>query len=279
MSDANAGTNENISDDLISAVAEANHEVYASRGQLDKAEADPAATGKTGGGTPNKEKAKESTEPEGDNAERLDTQDFSREPVPSTTGTEEATQQAAVEEPSKTEPIINEDWKQNLPAPVEEFKLEIPKPDEEGRIDPDEYSDYMDARADYRAAVREYNNKVVEVTTNTVEQILPEVKTTPAFRTAIESVFTQTGDGEAAVKLAQEFRSSLDKLAGEKKAEGIQSSKVSIEVQKNATVEAKGASQKKNDTTKSDNISRRIARNDSSVFDEIMDDWLDAGKV
>lgn len=288
--DPNAGNNEAVNDGIFAAVAEQNHETYASRGQLDKAKTDPAATGETGGGTPTKQKTQKPTDSddddgsyEGDNAEGLDEQDFSREPVPSTneapeeqtTETTDATSQTNTETQTEAD-----DWKASLPADPGEFTLEPPKPDELGQIDPKEYGDYIRAQIRYENKVEEYNAKLITATFDTVEKILPEIKDDPALQAAIRNTYYGTLNADETVNVAKSLRQSLDKVASTNKSAGIQSAKTSISIQKNAAVETKGATQKKSpDSSKSDNLTKRLQKNDTSAFEELMGGWLEDGKV
>lgn len=278
--------NESVNDGVFEEIAKTNHELYASRGQLDKAANDPAVTGKTGGGTPTKQKTETKTEDEaeeeGDNAAGLDTQDFSRQPVSSDEETEETNE--ATTEPSQTETktetdVLTDEWKTSLPPDPGEFNVEPPKPDEFGQIDPLEYTDFLEQKILHRQKVEAYNEKVITATFNTIEKILPEVKENPAFQAAIRNTYNGTLSGEETINLARQLRASIDEVAGKNKAAGIQSAKTSITVQKNAAVETKGATQKKANTSKADNLTKRLRSNDTSAFEELMDGWMADGKI
>lgn len=288
--DPNAGNNESVNDGIFAAVAEQNHETYQRNGTPEKSTTDPAATGQTGGGTPTKQKTQKSVADdddgsyEGDNAEGLDTQDYSRQPVPSTTEAEEdtnteSTTDATSQTNTETETVAD-DWKASLPADPGEFTLEPPKPDELGQIDPKEYGDYIRAQIRYENKVEEYNAKLITATFDTVEKILPEIKEDPALQAAIRNTYYGTLNADETVNVAKSLRASLDKVASTNKSAGIQSAKTSITIQKQAAVESKGATQKKSpDSTKSDNLSKRLAKNDTSAFEELMGGWLEEGKV
>lgn len=288
--DPNAGNNESVNDGIFSEIASANHELYASRGQLDKAANDPAATGKVGGGTPTKTKTPKQTdadeddgEAEGDNAAGLDTQDFSRQPVPSieTEDTDEATGEPSQTktETQEADATVADTWKTNLPPDPGEFTVKPPTPDEFGQIDPVDYTDYLEAKILHRQKSEAYNDKVITATFDTVEKVLPEIKDNPAFQSAIRNTFYNTLSGDETVALAKELRATIDKVAGVSKAAGVQSAKTSITIQKNAAVETKGATHKKADTSKADNLTKRLKSNDTSAFEELMGNWLEDGKV
>ena len=288
--DPNEGNNESVNDGIFAAVAEANHETYVKNGTPEKSATDPAATGQTGGGTPTKQKTKQNVADdddgsyEGDNAEGLDTQDFSRQPVPSTTEaqaeeTTESTTDATSQTNTETETVAD-DWKNSLPPDPGEFTLEPPKPDDYGQIDPKEYGDYIRAQIRHENRVEEYNAKLITATFDTVEKILPEIKDNAAYQAAIRNTYYGTLSADDTVNLAKELRASIDKVAGENKAAGVQSAKTSITIQKNAAVESKGATQKKSpDTSRSDNLTKRLQKNDTSAFEELMGGWLEEGKV
>jgi hypothetical protein len=280
--DANVGNNESANDGIFDAIAEANHEVYASRGQLDKAAADPAATGTTGGGTPSKVKKQtsEDDEPEGDNAAGLDEQDFSREPVSS----EVEPEVTPTEEPKQTEttqPEADFDWQEGLPPDPGEFTLKPPVPDPDtGLIDPEAYSNFIRAQVRHDAKLESYNDTLITKTFDAVDRILPEVKDNQALQAAIRSTYFSTLSPTETVAMAKGLRTTLDSLAGASKAAGAQSAKTSITVQKNATVESKGATQTKSpSTSKSDSLVKRLQKNDTSAFEELMGGWLEEGKI
>ena len=287
--DPNAGNNETVNDGVFAEIAAKNHELYQAQGTPEKTETDPAATGKTGGGTPTKTKTPKTNadeddgEAEGDNANGLDEQDFSRQPVSSeTTEEDEATTeplQTNTETQTEADATVVDTWKANLPADPGQFNLEPPKPDEFGQIDPVDYTDYLESKILHRQKTEAYNDKVITATFDTVEKVLPEIKDNPAFQAAIRNTFYNTLSGDETVKLANELRSTIDKVAGVNKAAGVQSAKTSITIQKNAAVETKGATQKKASPSKTDNLTKRLKSNDTSAFEELMGDWMDNGKI
>lgn len=280
--DPNAGNNESVNDGIFSAVAEANHETYQRNGTPDKAITDPASTGQTGGGTPTKTNTPTTDvddEVEGDNANGLDDQDFSREiPVKEDVAEVEVPEQTNPQ-PEPQEVAEEFDWKQNLLMDPGDFTIERPKPDEYGQLDPLEYSKYLKAEVMHDLKVEAYNDKLITAAYDAVEKILPEVKSDPVFRNLIQNTFNSTLSGEETVNMAKSLRTSLDSIAGVNKAAGAQSAKTSITIQKNAALETKGATQVKADTSRADNLSKRLAKNDTTAFEELMGGWLEDGKI
>lgn len=285
--DPNAGNNETVNDGVFTEIAAQNHESFAAKGVADRSATDPAATGQTGGGTPTKQKTKTNTtdeddgEPEGDNAAGLDEQDFSRQPVPATTEPE-TTDEATGTEPSQTKTETNtevdDNWKASLPPPPPEFNRPAPQPDEEGRIDPQEYTDYVTERAMAKMRTENYNHMVIDRSFEEAEKVLPEMKANPIVAGLVKNAYlanVYSGQEADVVQIARDVKTLL---AGSK-ADGVQNAKVSITKQKNATVESKGSTQKKATPSKSDNLDRRLKANDNSAFEELMGDWLERGKV
>lgn len=283
--DPNAGNNESASDGVFAEIAAQNHESFAAKGVADRSATDPAATGQTGGGTPTKTKTKtaddDSDEPQGDNAAGLDEQDFSRQPVPATTEPE-TTDEATEPEPSQTNTETNtevaDDWKKTLPPPPPEFTLEPPQPNEEGQIDPVEYTNYVKEAAKAEMRTENYNRMVIDRSFEEAEKVLPQMKTSPIIAGLVKNAYLANVYSGQDVDVVQIARDLKQELAGFK-AEGVQSAKTSITKQKNATVESKGSTQKKAAPSKSDNLDKRLRANDTSAFEELMDSWLEGGKV
>lgn len=284
------GRNESVPDGLIEAVASANHETYSKQGTPDKVAKDPAATGATGaqgGVKPLKPKTNTETEIDdaeeedaGDNAEGLDEQDFSRQPVSSETTDDEteATTTEPLQTNTETQTAEDDAWKKDLPSPPPEFKLTAPKPDEFGQIDPQDYTTYVTEKAKAEIRQESYNQLVVTRSFEEAEKVLPELKTNPVIQGLVRQTYlSQVYSGEApdVVKVARDIKS----LLGGAKSEGVQSAKTSITIQKNAAVETKGATQKKASPSKADNLVKRLAKNDTSAFEELMSDWQTNKKV
>ena len=291
--DPNEGNNESVNQDIFEAVAEANHELYERNGTPQKSLTDPAQTGETGGGKAIKSKTKEQAEDLADNSAGKDEQDFSHQPVPSIaedqetkTETETETETAKESETdselkteTETKTVVDEDWRVGLPGDPGEFLMKAPEPDEFGQINPQDYSDYIRAQIRHDGKVDKYNADLITKTFDVVDSILPEIKENSAYQSAIRNTYFGTLSPEDTVNLAKEFRSTIDKIAGDNKTKGIQSAKTSITILKNAAVETKGATQKKSDTSKSDNLTKRLQKNETSAYEELMESWLEEGKV
>jgi hypothetical protein len=274
--------NENVPDGVFEEVAKTNHELYTSRGQSDKAASDPAATGATGPQNthPPKQTKDEAVddEPTGDNADGLDTQDFSRLPVPATDEPEVQTTEAPAEEPSQETKTDAVDWTANLPTAPEDKEILPPEPDADGKVDLEAYADYLEARTEYKSKLNQYNDQVLEVAFAEVERVLPEVKDNEGLQKMLRNTLLSSNDPQDMVDAANGVRAEIDKVAAESKAAGVNSTKASITIQKNAAVET-GATQVKPDTSKADNLDKRLKANDDSAFEELMDQWQEDGKV
>lgn len=288
--------NESIPDGLLDAVSAQNRETYARNGTPERANTDPAATGQTGTQTKTQNKnlntneaaAQAIEDPEeeeagGDNAEGLDSQDYSHQ-VPAT---EEATEDnnEATTDLSQTNTETNntqstdDDWKNSLPTAPVSFQLEPPKPDDLGQIDPLEYTTYVKEAAKAEMRQEQYNQTVITRSFEEAEKILPELKTNPVVQNLVrQSYLAQiaNGDPTVVVNIARDVKT----LLGGAKAEGANNAKTSITIQKNATVETKGATQKKVTTPPKDKaLDKRLARNDTTAFEELMGGWMADGKV
>lgn len=183
------------------------------------------------------------------------------------------------EQNTETQTEADTDWKAGLPPDPGEFTLEAPQPDENGLIDPTAYGDFLRAQIRHEGKVEEYNARVITATFDTVEKILPEIKDNDAYQTAIRNTFYNTLSGEDTVKLAKEFRASIDKIAGESKAAGAQNAKTSITIQKSAAVET-GASQKGDiEEDKVTTLQKRIKRGDDEAFAELVGMWEENGSL
>lgn len=271
--------NESVPDGLLDAVAEANHETFTKNGTPGRSETDPARQGtdaKTKTATKQTTKT-DSDEGDADNEEGLDIQDFSRQPVPSQqTDDSDATSQstdsgANTNTETNTEAEI--DWTTTLPPAPAEIELTPPKPDENGQIDPLEYTNYVKELAKHEMRLESYNTMVTTKAFDEVERILPEVKTNPGLATIIRNSFLANNDPVEMVNVAKELKGLFSGKQAEAAATATKNAKTSIEIQKNSTVETKGATQKKTDTTSTSNLDKRLARNDTSAFEELMNDW------
>ncbi|NBU34383.1 hypothetical protein EBS40_07205 [bacterium] len=273
----------------MEAVASANHEVFQKQGRSDRNATDPAQNAEIKGEqntkTPKQTKAKSedtSEEDDSDNAEGLDTQDFSHQIVPSTTQVEkpETGEPSQTETQTEAENPSDYDWMAELPQAPETVEIKPPQPDEYGQIDPVAYADYVEARVDQKNKLDSYNKEVITKSFEAVEKILPEVKNDPSLQTAIRSVYLANRNPVEVVDLARSFRKAFDANRQTGKTEGIKSAKASITVQKNAAVETKSPTQKtQSSSPKNDNLTKRLARGDTSAFEELMNDWQENQKI
>lgn len=288
--DPNAGNNESVPDGLLEAVASTNHELFQKQGRSDRNATDPAQNAEVKGAqntkTPKQTKAEsEDTSEEedgGDNANGLDVQDFSRQPVPSTTEVEETDtgEHSQKETQTEAETASDYDWMAELPQAPETVEIKPPQPDEYGQIDPVAYADYVEARVDQKNKLDSYNKEVITKSFEAVEKILPEVKSDPSLQTAIRSVYLANRNPVEVVDLARSFRKAFDANRQTGKTEGIKSAKTSITVQKNAAVETKSPTQKtQSSSPKNDSLTKRLAKGDTSAFEELMNDWQENKKV
>jgi hypothetical protein len=283
--DPDVSRNESVPTGLLDAVASANDEHYREKGVGERTKTDPANTQTK---TTQKQTQKASTGEDfsedgdpGDNEDGLDTQDFTRKPVPSRTEVEEPTNEPSqTETKTETETPSDYDWLSELPTPPEEVEIKPPTPDEFGNIDPVEYGDYLEARLDQKRKLDSHNTTVVTKAFDAVEKILPEVKDTPALQKIIRTTFFANNNPIEIVDLARELRTTLDGKTQAGKTAGIQNAKTSIEIQKKAAVETKSPSQKTAPKTNKDTtFERRLARGDTDAFEALMTDWQSQNKV
>lgn len=274
-----------VDEGIFDAVAEHNRDIPALQETQKQREADQAET-------------KTQTETE-DAEEAVDTQDYSREPrtesdADAETQGEESkdeTEEEQSQEPSKqTDKTETEDkdktestdvdWKTTLPPPPVFDNIKEPELNEEGQITnmtPAEYEDYLISKAEQRFQQKAYDNYVENAALDAAEQILPDIKTNPALRQIIESMrIASVVDGTQidAVQAAKEVK----KLLGGATAEGAQNAKTSIEIQKNVALET-GAGSRQVDNTSTDQLNKRLKRNEPGAFEELMDMWQEEGKV
>lgn len=285
----NESRNESVPDGLVDAVAANNHELYASRGQSDKAEKDPAATGASGAQnhhtakqTEKQDKNNEASDEEdaGDNANGTDSQDFSHQVPSKDEDQAEETTDASSDVTSQEETTVDDtEWQKYLPARPADFELKAPEPDGLGRVDPDEYTNYLEKKVEYNADVKAYNRAVVTQAFEAAEKVLPELKTNVTLQNIVKQTYlADIRDGKTdanPVTVARELKKAFDG----KVAEGVQNTQTHIEVQKNATVEKNGATKRKASTRKGDDFDRRLQRNDTSAFEDLMGQWIDDKKI
>jgi hypothetical protein len=290
--DQDGPRNESVPEGLLAAVAEANHETYVKNGTPKRSETDPAATGTTGAQSehkpkPTKQKPDEAVEDldeenGGDNADGLDTKVYSHDLATiqeqNATGEDEATTEPS-QTNTETNTEVNDDWKKALPTAPAPLTLEPPKPDEYGQIDPLDYTTYVTERAKAEMRNESYNQMVITRSFEEAEKVLPELKTDPNIQELVRDTFyaqIANGDPTVVVDIARKVKA----LLGGAKAQGAQNAKTHIEVQKNVTVESKGATQKKSVTTtpKDKNLDKRLQKGDVSAFEELMGNWMANGK-
>jgi hypothetical protein len=289
--DQDGPRNESVPEGLLAAVAEANHETYQKNGTPKRSETDPAATGATGAQSEHKPKQTKQKPDEavddldeengGDNADGLDTQSFSHDLE--TVEAENAVEDEATTEPSQTNTEnnaeVNDDWKKTLPPTPAALTIEPPKPDEFGQIDPLDYTTYVTERAKAEMRAESYNQLVITRSFEEAEKVLPELKTDPNIQELVRDTFyaqIANGDPTVVVDIARKVKN----LLGGAKAQGAQNTKTHIEVQKNAAVETKGATQKKAVTPSKDkNLDKRLQKGDTTAFEELLSGWAADGKV
>lgn len=189
------------------------------------------------------------------------------------------TEKTETEDKDKTE-STDDDWRNTLPAPPVFDDIVEPEVNEDGQITnmtPQEYEEYLINKAEQRFQQKAYDNYVENAALDAAEKILPEIKTNPAVRQMIESMrIASVVDGQQidAVQAAKEIKA----LIGGAKAEGAQNAKTSIEIQKNVALET-GSGSKNVDNASSDQLNKRLKRNEPGAFEELMDLWQEEGKV
>lgn len=279
MSELNESRNESVADGLVDAVAEANREA-----RPERAATDPAATGASGAQnahtstqTQKQEKKNEAVaeEDDSDNADGEDTQDYSRE-IP--TKAEEPTETTTTtEEPSQSTTEVTEEWYKDLPAAPGEFEIQPPEPDELGQVDPNAVYDYLGQKFKHDQKVEAYNNAYITKSFEAAEAVLPELKTNKALQQMVKQTFISDPTNPANHPI--EIAKGLSEAFSAKASEGANNAKTQITIQKAATVEKTGASKPKSSPKKDENFERRLAKNDSSAFEELIGGWIDQGKV
>lgn len=188
-------------------------------------------------------------------------------------------------EPLKTETKTEEpevvDWKQFLPPPPALTPVIEPVLNDEGDITnmtPQEYEDYIVTRAENRIAERNYTQQVENAALDAAEKILPSIKTDPKVRQMIEAMRIASvvnGQQIDAVEAAAQVRD----LIGGAKAEGANSAKTHITVQKNAQVETQGGTQTQPDDGANKDLDKRLRQGDDSAFEQLFSSWAEEGKL
>lgn len=248
--------------------------------------------------TKTKTEAPEAKEEDDEDVE--DSQDFSRTlPDESESDSED---ESTTEAPSNTETENTEvattpegdEVKFDLP-PVPQFNLQPPQYNELGQITnmtPQQYDQYIIEKAKYDIKMEGWVQNSENRALDAAEKILPQIKTSPAIRAMVENARTasilnnQPINSFEAAKLVKEalgltnVDQKIAQARTEGKAEGVKSAKVSIERQKAATVETKGSTTKKAETSPKDRqLTKRLQMGDDSAFAELLDQWDQAGKL
>lgn len=207
------------------------------------------------------------------------------EPSKTESGTEgEQTSEDKTPE-SKTEQDFS-DWQKTLPPPPAEYQGKKPEFNDEGQItnmNPQEYLDYTIAMAQQATRKETYTNFVESQALNVAEQIIPDIKSNPNVRRMVENTRIASilsGNPIDTVQAALQVRDLLG-IAPERiqaaKSEGANSTKASIEVQKNAALET-GSTQKKSDEgAKITQLQKRVQKGDDTAFAELLGVWEEKG--
>lgn len=241
-----------------------------------------------------KEEPESTTEP----SEEVETPPAEEAKTEEATTTEEGTDAKAEEPETKTEPSqetetkteaeAEVDWKATLPPPPPDYNGPKPEIDPEtGQVTnmgPEEYAQYL--RETTKAEVRQeaYGNYVENAALDAAEKILPQIKTSPAVRALVENarvasvINGQQIDTYEAAKQVREALGIAPEQLQQAKAEGIQSAKTSITIQKRAAVET-GATEKKAEPSQYDALKPRLQAQDDDAFAELLTLWEKEGKI
>jgi hypothetical protein len=229
---------------------------------------------------------KQKTEPEAketgttDEGETQQTQTDDKTVEPSKTETSE----------TKTETENTQDfskWQETLPPPPAEYAGKKPEFNDDGQITnmtPQEYLDYTIGMAQQASRTENYSTFVEGKALDIAEQILPDIKTNQNVRKMVENTRiasllsgNQMDTVQAALQVRELLGISSEKLQAAK-TEGANSTKASIEIQKNAALET-GSTQKKT-TPQGEKISqlqKRVQKGDDIAFAELLGVWEEKG--
>lgn len=232
-----------------------------------------------------------------------DTQDYSRQPVPAyqeadtttapsqntevKTQTETQTSETNTQTETVTETAPEIDWRSSLPPAPQPYNGPVPEVDADGVITnmtPQQYEQYLRQSIAADGDIKSYNAFVQSRALDAAEQILPEMKTNPTIRTLVQNMQVASvinGNQIDAYDAAKQVREALG-LAPERlaqaRAEGAQSQKVSIEVQKRAAVEL-GGNQTPEPVNRMDHLDKRLRMGDENAMAEMLDIWMSEGKI
>lgn len=176
-----------------------------------------------------------------------------------------------------------------LPPPPQGYTGKVPEIDPEtGQItnmNPVEYATYMRESTKAEMKLEGYNNFVEHAALDAAEKILPDIKTNPAVRTLVENARIaglyngQMLNSFEAAKLVRDALGITPAKIADAKAQGAQNAKVSIEVQKNASLETSSSSKGNPTADKVTTLQKRVKRGDDEAFVELLDLWEKDGKV
>lgn len=250
--------------------------------ETSKTEVKPEVSKETQTKTPKVEEAEE------DEDQGKDTQDFSHKPIKSEPAKAEDTEPLQTETKTEEAETVDDNWKVTIPPAPAPFAFPEPQVNEEGQIvnmGPEQYQQYLVERAKYEMRTELYHQNVENKALDAAEKILPELKTNPSVRKLVESTRTasilngQQIDSYEAAKLVRDALGlSADRLA-KAKAEGEQSAKTSITIQKRSTIESRGSSQAKPTASTTDKLAKRLRQGDDEAFAELFESWDKEGKI
>lgn len=190
---------------------------------------------------------------------------------------------------TQTEVADDFDFEATLPPPPQGYTGKVPEIDPEtGQItnmNPVEYATYMRESTKAEMKLEGYNNFIEHAALDAAEKILPDLKTNPAVRTLVENARVASiynGQMINTFEAAKLVRSALGlapaKIA-EAKAQGAQNAKVSIEVQKNASLETSSSSKGNPTADKITTLQKRVQRGDDEAFVELLGLWENNGQL
>lgn len=199
----------------------------------------------------------------------------------------------ATDAPSKTETQTEVaedfDFEATIPPAPQGYTGKVPEIDPEtGQItnmNPVEYATYMRESTKAEMKLEGYNNFVEHAALDAAEKILPDIKTNPAVRTLVENARVaglyngQMLNSFEAAKLVRDALGLAPAKIADAKAQGAQNAKVSIEVQKNASLETSSSSKGNPTADKVTTLQKRVKRGDDEAFVELLDIWEKDGKV
>ena len=215
--------------------------------------------------------------------ETSETSEETKETGKSAEGQTETTEVEADKETLKSETTEQEDfsnWKDSLPPAPLPYQGKTPEYGEDGSITnmtAEEYQEFLIGKSMEGANLQMHRNLVENRAIDIAEKILPEIKTNPLVGQLVRDLRIASvvnGDEIDFVQAAIQVRDALgiapDKLAAAK-AEGANSAKASVTIQKAAALET-GSSENKTseEGEKVKHLQSRIARGDDEAFAELL---------